>query len=286
MMKRSLLFLLYLVAPEELACHAEALREGRVVQWEIIIPSYNNEKWCIQNIESVVNQTYPHWHATVIVDCATDNTEDLLREYITTHQLHDKITLQVNKRNKGALANIYYAATACDPEKVIGLLDGDDWFKHDRVLEHVTQVYQEEDVWMTYGQFELWPEDRIGHCRPYPKEIIKNNSFRYVQGVLPSHFRTFYAWLFQLIDKKDLLHKGKFFRVTWDMSIMYPVIEMCGEHHKCISEVLYVYNIANPLNDFKEHTALQAQLDQFIRSKKRYRPLEKKPHLAKAHHEI
>lgn len=246
------------------------------VQWEIIIPTYNNEKWCIQNIKSLVNQTYPHWHASVIVDCATDNTERLLRRYISKHQLQDKITLTVNTENKGALSNIYYAATACAPHKVIGLLDGDDWLAHDYVLEKLSKIYEKEDVWMTFGQFELWPENRIGHCRPYPKEIIKNNSFRYLHGLLPSHFRTFYAWLFQLIDKKDLLYQDKFFPVAWDMAMMFPMIEMAGKHQKCISEVLYIYNIDNPLNDFKLYTSLQAELDRYIRAKKRYKPLLRK----------
>ncbi len=248
------------------------------IEWEIIVPTYNNEQWCIQNIESVVQQTYPHWHATIIIDCATDATESLLRAYVQENALEDKITLKVNKKNRGALANIYFAAMACPPHKVIGLLDGDDWFKDAYVLEKVTHVYETEDVWMTYGQFELWPEDRIGHCRPYSNAVIQQNAFRAVPGVLPSHFRTFYAWLFQRIDKKDLIYKGKFFPVAWDMALMYPVIEMSGKHHKCITDVLYVYNIANPLNDFKERALLQAQLDRFIRAKKRYSPLKDKPH--------
>lgn len=275
MLNRFLFFLLCISS-------AEALCGGRI-EWEIIIPSYNNQEWCIQNIESVVNQTYPYWHATIIVDAATDATEALLSEYITTHGLEDKITLIVNSKNKGALANIYYAATTCPSHKVIGLLDGDDWFKHNQVLEYVSTLYEQEDIWMTYGQFELWPDNRIGHCRPYSQEVILKNAFRQVYGLLPSHFRTFYAWLFQRIEKKDLLYKRKFFPVTWDMAIMFPLIEMAGEHHKCITQVLYVYNVANPLNDFKEHTLLQAQLDQLIRSKKRYEPLKKKP---KVSHEL
>ncbi len=250
------------------------------LEWEIVIPTYNNQRWCIKNIESLIEQTYPFWHATIIVDCATDNTQQLLEEYIQKHHLEEKISLVINKKNRGALYNIYHAVHACAPHKVIGLLDGDDWFKHDKVLEHLTHVYEKQDIWLTYGQFELWPENRTGHCHAYPQDIIKANTFRYLRGTLPSHFRTFYAWLFQRIDKKDLLYQGKFFPVTWDLAIMFPMIEMAGEHHAFIKEVLYVYNIDNPLNDFKEHTQLQAELDFYIRTKKRYTPLHKNPFIS------
>lgn len=254
-----------------------ALSIHPVVEWEIIIPTYNNQKWCIKNIESVVNQTYPHWHATIIIDCATDATEELLQSYIAEQHLEDKVTIIVNTKNQGALANIYYAATTCQPHKIIGLLDGDDWLKDDNVLEYLSELYERKDIWLTFGQYELWPENRIGHCRPFSKNTIKDNSFRDT-GMVPSHFRTFYAWLFQLIDIKDLMYKGAFYPVTWDMAIMYPLIEMAGKHHRCISEVLYVYNIQNPLNDFKIHTALQAKLNRQIRAKTRYEPLKEKPH--------
>lgn len=246
-----------------------------IIEWEIIIPTYNNQEWCIKNIESVVNQTYPHWHVTIIIDCATDKTEPLLKEYVTKNRLEDKITIIVNKENQGALANIYYAATACAPHKVIGLLDGDDWLASDDVLEYLSDMYEKKDIWMTFGQFELWPENTIGHCRPFSKKIIGENAFRKT-GMVPSHFRTFYAWLFQRINVEDLLYNDRFYPVTWDMAIMYPMIEMAGNHHKCISKVLYIYNIQNPLNDFKIHTKLQAKLNYLIRCKKRYEPLKEK----------
>jgi hypothetical protein len=31
------------------------------IEFVVVIPSYNNEKWCIKNLNSVVKQSYPHW---------------------------------------------------------------------------------------------------------------------------------------------------------------------------------------------------------------------------------
>ena len=45
-----------------------------------------------------MQQTYPHWHATIIVDCATDSTAELLSEYIIRYDLQDQVTLIVNQK--------------------------------------------------------------------------------------------------------------------------------------------------------------------------------------------
>ncbi len=244
-----------------------------LIDFEIIIPTYNNQEWCIQNIESVVNQTYPHWHATIIVDCASDITAALIKNYITDNDLDDKITLILNEKRRGALANIYFAAQKCQPHKVICLLDGDDWFADDQVLEYYNKIYETYDIWLTYGQFVSWPSGSKGWCVPYEIETIEQNNFRSVRD-MPSHCRTFYAWLFRKIDLYDLLYENKFFTMTWDQAIMFPLIEMAGERHLHVSRVTYVYNESNPLNDHKIDEELQKFLAEYIRKKERYSRLK------------
>lgn len=242
-------------------------------EFEIIIPTYNNEEWCIKNLESLARQDYPHWHATIIVDCATDRTAELLDDYIEEHNLCDKITLIVNKIRQGALANIYYAAAACPPHKIICLFDGDDWLAHNQVLRYYAYFYDHFDIWLTYGQFMSWPARMYGWCEAYPEDIIKNNRFRQYPP-LPSHFRTFYAWLFQKIKLEDLLYEGQFYKMTWDQAIMYPLIEMAGERHLFVPRITYIYNESNPINDHKVDNTLQTRLAQIIRSKPPYARLD------------
>lgn len=58
--------------------------------------------------------------------------------------------------------------------------------------------------------------------------------------------------------------------MTYDLAIMFPMQEMAGERFRFLSEILYVYNVANSLNDHKIDAALQRRLDDFIRSKTPY----------------
>jgi len=51
---------------------------------------------------------------------------------------------------------------------------------------------------------------------------------------------------------------------------MFPMLEMSGHRAEFISEVLYIYNAANPINDCKTDRQLQRRLETLIRTQKRY----------------
>jgi hypothetical protein len=58
---------------------------------------------------------------------------------------------------------------------------------------------------------------------------------------------------------------------------MFPMLEMSGSRAKFISEVLYIYNAANPINDCKVDRQLQRSLETAIRIQKRYDRLKSIP---------
>jgi hypothetical protein len=110
----------------------------------------------------------------------------------------------------------------------------------------------------------------IGYSREIPSDIIETNSFREIEWCC-SHLRSFYAGLFKLIKMEDLASRcGTFYRMAWDQAIMFPMLEMSGHRAKFISEVLYIYNAANPINDCKVDRRLQRSLETVIRMEKRY----------------
>jgi glycosyltransferase involved in cell wall biosynthesis len=270
----------------------------------VVITSYKNEKWASLNIRSVLNQKYKNYRVIYIDDSSPDRTaikvERLLRFYSkknkssfrkmsfdygeepdiqkTTscfaNQINEQpvfFTLVTNKVRSGALANIYRAVYSCADEEIIVTLDGDDWFFDEDVLRRLNEEYKKKEIWLTHGNMIEYPSDIIGWCQPVPLEVVESNSFRSFR--CPSHLRTFYAWLFKKIDLSDLLYQGNFFSMTWDMAMMYPMIEMAGDRHVFISQVNYVYNMINPINDNRVNAEWQRFLDGYIRSKKPYNRL-------------
>jgi glycosyltransferase involved in cell wall biosynthesis len=248
---------------------AEILEQKPLV---IVIPSYNNKDWYQYNLESVLKQEYENFRVIYLDDASTDETGRLVREYLADKDVKNRVTLIENEERVGALANIYRAVWRCSPAEIVVTVDGDDWLSHEFVLQRINEAYADPDVWMTYGQFNTFPEGLGFGAQPLPEWVIQEGSFRSYDWVT-THLRTFYAGLFQKINKEDLLYKDRFFPVTWDLGFMFPMLEMSGTHSRFIPHVLYIYNVATPLSDNKLQRELQQTLETFIRKQKRYNPI-------------
>lgn len=239
----------------------------------VVIPSYNNKQWAERNLDSVFSQSYQNFRVIYIDDASTDGTGSVVQEYIQKNHLQERFTYIKNQKRLGALANIYRAVWCCMPHEVVVNLDGDDWLAHRDVLAHLNHVYADPNIWLTYGQFIYYPSYDEGIGCEIPQEVVEQNAFRsFTRGT--TALRTFYAGLFHQIKKEDLLDKDDFFSAAYDLAIMFPLLEMARKHVRFIPEVTYVYNISNPINDFKVRIEEQARIDLFLRTKKPYQPLK------------
>lgn len=248
----------------------EAQLERHIV---VIIPSYNNKEWYTKNLDSVFCQKYHNYHVIYIDDNSPDGTGDLVESYIIEKEQTNKVILIKNTERKLALANLYYAIHSCEDTDIIITLDGDDWLAHENVLGVINNVYANPDIWVTYGQFKEYPTGKGGFCCAYPQRVIRQCGFR-KHLPTPSHLRSFYAGLFKQIKLEDLLYEGQFYPMTWDLAMMIPMLEMAPKHFKFISDILYIYNNANPINDHKVSKQLQRNLHLHIQKQRKYSPIE------------
>jgi len=235
----------------------------------VLVPSYNNSNWYRRSLSSILSQDYDNFTAVYVNDRSSDNTGKLVEAYLSRHD-KGKIKLINNDERKGAMHNIYDVVHSCADDDIVITLDGDDWFACDDVLSHIAGVYEDSNVWMTYGSYQDCPKRSRGCCKPYEKNIIDANIFRRVPW-RASHPRTFYAWLFKKIKREDFYDPaGKWLDMAWDLSFMLPMLEMSGHKHRYIHKILYSYNNENPISDYKVNVKRQAAMDRWIRSKPRY----------------
>jgi glycosyltransferase involved in cell wall biosynthesis len=250
----------------------------------VTITSYNNSRWYQKNLDSVFSQTYKNYRVIYIDDCSTDNTANLVEQYIKEHNQEHRVTLIKNSTWQSQLANHYLAAHLCDDEEVIVNLDGDDWFAHERALEIINNTYESDpDTWVTYGH-PIWhpePKDKPT-VREIPDNVIQTNSFRASHGKPGGlllwnwwHPRTYYAWLFKKIKLQDLLLESSFkpLAPSPDSAIMYPILEMAGTHSRFIDDRSYVWNMKNPLSQWRRLDNKQFLINKLIRERKIYHPL-------------
>lgn len=218
-----------------------------------------------RNLDSLFAQTYQNWHALYINDCSSDDTGRRVENYLAQHDHEGRVTLINNEERRGMMANHYFAVHTAQPDDIIVHLDGDDWFASNTVLEYLNEVYQDENVWMTYGSY-LQSNGGRGICRPLDPEVMENKTFRQ-NSWITSHLRTFRAWLFHQIPLERFFHQDTWVPVCCDMTMMFPLLEMASKGHiRFIDKNLYIYNISNPLNGFRSKGALLDMIDKFVRA--------------------
>lgn len=251
----------------------------------IVVTSYNNAEWFDRNLGTLFNQKneegtglYENYRIIYVDDCSPDGTAELVEQYISACNQQHRVTLIKNKTRKRALANLYYALQLCEPDEIVFNYDGDDWLAHDRVFSMINELYHNPDIWITYGQFQNWPTGEMGYCQPLSDELIQKQNFR-KKWWKPGQLRTFYAWLFHQIRLKDLFfegpyYQGQFFPANADLAVYYPMMEMAGSHYHFISDVIYIRNVATPLNDFKANKDVQILGSKLLREKPKYQLLD------------
>jgi len=218
------------------------------VEFVVVVTAYNqgakNRNRCLNNLESIKKQTYPHFSVIYVDDCSTDNMGALVDEFVAKNKLENKFTVIHNTTRVGKMHNQYRVINKINPHKVIIDMDGDDELAHKHVLDIVASYYADKTVWMTYGSYKT-QFGEIGICDPFPKSILESQKFRSCNW-RTSHLKTYYAKLFQLIDKKDVTVNGNYIAVCEDQAIIFPMLEMAGNgHFRYINNILYIFYVTD-----------------------------------------
>lgn len=238
------------------------------MKFKIVVPSYNCADWLQDCLQSIEDQTYKNYDVMIIDDASKDLRQ---REVIDQFVRKNGWQALYNELHQGAMANIVQGIRLlqCSPNDVIVILDGDDWFYNAEVLSKLNAVYSTGTVDLTYGQFIYYPMGWFG-CNPVPDEVIEQRSYRRAYW-RTSHPRTFKHYLWNAIRDEDLRdERGCYVPSACDMAMMFPMLEMAGPRLKFMEDVLYVYNVANPLNDHKVDRKLQLKIEWYLRQKPKY----------------
>ncbi len=240
-----------------------------LIEFRIIIPFFNAEKFIGKCISSIKSQTFQNFKVYIFDDCSTDNSFEVAKSFIKDDE---RFFLKKNEENHGALYNIVQGLKVSfeDNSKVVDILvDGDDSLHNDDALYLVYITYLRTNCLITYGTFITLKTGRI-FGRKYPLKTILSNSYR-KEKWLASHLRTFRHDLWLRIEDSDLRdNNGFYFSTSWDLAIMLPMLEMAGFRQECISDILYSYNNLNPLCDHTINYQSQQDNGKKIRNKPTY----------------
>ena len=231
----------------------------------ILTTTYNCASYVEKSLLSIMSQRFKDFTCYITDDLSTDNTREVIKKTIEGDSRFILIENHIKLYQPGNYDQII-RWRGIPGEEICVEIDGDDWLPNSNVLSFINDVYKNEDIWMTSGSFK-YHDGRSGFANP-PKNFtdIRNQVFTL------SHLRTWKSWLWKKIKEEDLKDSsGNYWSVAGDLSFMFPMLEMSGEKHfKFISEILYIYNESNPLNDHKVNMNKVVSTVNFIKNKIKY----------------
>jgi glycosyltransferase involved in cell wall biosynthesis len=102
----------------------------------IVLTLYNTEEYCVDAVQSILDQTYSNIELIIVDDCSTDSSLNLITELIELQEDTHNIKIIKNKINRGTYfcrnLGIYYSKGA-----FIGFQDSDDVSDKDRIKEQI-----------------------------------------------------------------------------------------------------------------------------------------------------
>jgi teichuronic acid biosynthesis glycosyltransferase TuaG len=179
----------------------------------IITPSYNSTNFIAETIESVLNQTYLNWELIIIDDFSTDNSVQIVEEYL---KKDDRIKLIRLDHNSGA-AKARNIGLENAKGRFITFIDSDDLWLKER-LEKQLNFTLENNYAYTYSPYITITEDGKNEIKKVDVPI----SINYKEFL----HKTTIALLTVFIDKEKVGEfKMPLIRVAEDMGMHLNILK-------------------------------------------------------------
>lgn len=120
---------------------------------DILLATYNGEKYIKEQVESILNQTYENIQIIISDDCSTDNTRQVLKEY----ENNEKIKIFYQEKNLGYVKNFEFLLKQVESNLYM-LSDQDDVWKKEKVEKSVEKI-ESENLDLVFGDLEVVDEN-------------------------------------------------------------------------------------------------------------------------------
>lgn len=206
------------------------------LQVAVIIPCYNSSNYIRKAIESVLNQDYNEMEIITIDDGSTDNTKDILKEYLPKI----KIIGHENGANLGQYPslNLGIESTKAD---LIAFLDHDDLWYQEKIRKQVEIIYKNPAIGLVYSNGHAIDENDNVLYKYFPDQFQEKNTPGTI--LLDCYIQTPSG----VMVKREVLEKVGLFKTY---------LPSCADHDLWVrmSEVTRFYYIPECLFAYRKHS--------------------------------
>ena len=191
----------------------------------IITATFNSAATVRDTLESILRQTHQDWELIVEDGLSTDDTLAIVREYEPPCKGRMRIFSEKDEGLYDAMNRGIARATG----DVVGILNSDDFYHDERVLEDINRAMDGQPVDCIYGDLEFVRADNKEQVvRTWKGSQHKKGAF--LRGWHPAH-PTFYA------RREFFTHLGTFntsYAVSADFELMLRFIEVAGLRNRYV----------------------------------------------------
>jgi len=119
----------------------------------VFLPTYNQQEFIADSIDSVLNQDYENLEIVIGDDCSTDNTWQIVQEY--QRKFPEKIKAFRNHKNLGITGNCNEVLKRCTGKYVV-YTAGDDLFLPGKISAQVAVMEKDPNVVLCYHDIEVF----------------------------------------------------------------------------------------------------------------------------------
>ncbi|HEY9696913.1 MAG TPA: glycosyltransferase family A protein [Trichocoleus sp.] len=136
----------------------------------VVIPAYNGDRFIAETIESVLQQTYPHWELIVIDDGSTDQTQQIVQAYCDRYPTQIRYYYQQNQGVASARTQGIKQAQG----EYIALLDQDDLLLPEKLSLQVACFESDPAIGMVHSGWRLINAqgDPLGAVEPWQEAPV------------------------------------------------------------------------------------------------------------------
>ena len=213
----------------------------------IIVPIYNAGKFLEKCLDTLVNQTLKDIEIILVLDCTTDGSDRIAREYA---EKDPRIRLIVNEQNLNIGLSRNEGLKIARGE-YIGFSDHDDWRELD-MYEKLYQKAREDQADIAISNFDSIYPDRIIPHPYYPdcpnQEQLKQEIFSHLIGdwKKEQEWRPFTHWgyMWHILYKREILENHNIWfsdnrEITYEDLLFLIQVFHAANRITCIPLILY-----------------------------------------------
>ncbi|MDY0090035.1 MAG: glycosyltransferase [Flavobacteriaceae bacterium] len=200
------------------------------VLFSVLVANYNNAKYITECLDSILKQTCQNFEIIIVDDCSTDNSVEVIKDYMKNE---NRIKLFQNQENKGA----GYTKKRCIDEssgEICGFVDPDDAIVENALEIMMTEHRNHTDTGLVYSN-NIICDSKLNPLYQRVKDSKKQMSPTILRCNV-SHFATFKKRFYLKSIQLDPL-----FKRAVDMDLYACLLSVSTSRY--VHKLLYNYRV-------------------------------------------